>query len=135
MVTDKNRLELEGGTECEFAAEEPDNPGNHHQIAQFEELRGYFDRTVEASLANSSGIFLASRPFYDLVRPEDRGTAAGLMNTVGWSGAFVAGPWIGKASDQVGLGVAITATAAVYLLVGLLAFFAAWLASVRASSN
>ena len=85
VVTGMNRLGLEGGTEREFAAhlltqpallmshfiaaEEPDNPGNQHQIAQFEELRGYFDRTVEASLANSSGIFLASRPFYDLVRP------------------------------------------------------------------
>ena len=70
--------------------------------------KGIYDANIFASL-------------FDVVRPEDRGTAAGLMNTVGWSGAMVAPPLIGKASEHFGLGVAITATAAVYLLVGLLA--------------
>jgi MFS family permease len=83
--------------------------------------KGIYDANIFASL-------------YDVVRPEDRGTAAGLMNTVGWSGAFVAGPWIGKVSDHFGLGVAITATAAVYLLVGLLAMFAARVAGGRVLS-
>ena len=77
--------------------------------------KGIYDANIFASL-------------YDVVRPEDRGTAAGLMNTVGWSGGSVAPPLIGMASDHFGLGVAITATAAVYLLVGLLALSAARLA-------
>jgi alanine racemase len=85
VVTGMNRLGLERGTERDFAAhlvtqpallmshfiaaEEPDNPANQRQIAQFELLRTYFDGSVHASLANSSGIFLASHPFYELVRP------------------------------------------------------------------
>ncbi len=80
--------------------------------------KGIYDANIFASL-------------YDVVRPEDRGTAAGLMNTVGWSGGSIAPPLIGMASDHFGLGVAITATAAVYLLVGLLALSAAWLAGTR----
>ncbi len=75
--------------------------------------KGIYDANIFASL-------------FDVVRPEDRGTAAGLMNTVGWSGGVR-----GAAADRqrlverFGLGVAITATAAVYLLVGLLALVAA----------
>jgi MFS family permease len=74
--------------------------------------KGMYDANIFASL-------------FDVVRPDDRGTAAGLMNTVGWSGAVVAPPLIGKASELFGLGAAITATAAVYLLVGVLALLAA----------
>jgi MFS family permease len=84
--------------------------------------KGIYDANIFASL-------------YDVVRPEDRGTAAGLMNTVGWSGGLVAPPLIGKASEHFGLGVAITATAAVYLLVGLLALFAARVAGGRVLSK
>jgi MFS family permease len=84
--------------------------------------KGIYDANIFASL-------------YDVVRPQDRGTAAGLMNTVGWSGGLVAPPLIGMASEHFGLGVAITATAAVYLLVGLLAFSAARVAGMRALSK
>ncbi len=77
--------------------------------------KGIYDANIFASL-------------FDVVRPEDRGTAAGLMNTVGWTGGLVAPVAIGLASQKFGLGAAITATAAVYLLVGLLALFAARLA-------
>ena len=51
--------------------------------------------------------------------PEDRGTAAGLMNTVGWTGGFLA-PVGGRhwRRSTSGLSVAIASTAAVYLLVG-----------------
>jgi sugar phosphate permease len=80
--------------------------------------KGIYDANIFASL-------------YDVVRPEDRGTAAGLMNTVGWSGGSIAPPLIGMASDHFGLSVAITATAAVYLLVGLLALSGARLAGTR----
>jgi MFS family permease len=69
--------------------------------------------------------------FYDVIPAQDRGTAAGLMNTVGWTGAALA-PWaVGFASERFGMGVTIAATAAVYLLGGLLALLAARLAEAR----
>ena len=71
---------------------------------------------------------------FDVVRPEDRGTAAGLMNTVGWTGGLVAPFAVGTASEYFGLGLAIASTAAVYLLVGILAFVAARLAESRKPS-
>jgi MFS family permease len=78
--------------------------------------KGVYDANIFAAL-------------YDVVTPEDRGTAAGLMNTVGWVGGFAGPMVIGMASTQFGLGLAITATAAVYLLVGLIALLAAVLAN------
>src|SRR5207237_9914318 len=51
-----------------ISSEERDNPINAVQIARFEEARAAL-RRVPASLANSSGVFLAERPYYDLVRP------------------------------------------------------------------
>jgi hypothetical protein len=53
------------------------------------------------------------------------------MNTVGWTGGLVAPTVVGVASDQLGLGIAIASTAAVYLVVGLLAHQAARLADVK----
>ena len=50
------------------AAEERGNPLNGAQIAAFEAIAAHFPH-VPRSLANSSGIFLPSRPLYDLVRP------------------------------------------------------------------
>jgi MFS family permease len=80
--------------------------------------KGIYDANIFASL-------------FDVIAPKDRGTAAGLMNTVGWTGGFLA-PWVvGKASKDFGLGVAIASTATVYLLVGLLAWFASRLAVAR----
>ncbi len=56
--------------------------------------KGIYDANIFASL-------------FDVVPPEDRGTAAGLMNTVGWTGGFLA-PWtVGKASKSFGLDGAI----------------------------
>eukprot|EP01037_Dinobryon_pediforme_P039994 gene39994-48892_t len=49
-------------------SEVPDNPLNARQIAAFAEVRRAFPG-VPGSLANSSGIFLAQKPFHDLVRP------------------------------------------------------------------
>ena len=51
-----------------ISAEAPDDPVNALQIAAFKRVREAFGR-VPASLANSSGIFLPQRPYYDLVRP------------------------------------------------------------------
>lgn len=50
------------------AAEECDNPMNAAQIAAFNTIRAAFPG-VPASLANSSGIFLAQDAEFDLVRP------------------------------------------------------------------
>ncbi len=80
--------------------------------------KGVYDANIFASL-------------YDVIEPEDRGTAAGLMNTVGWTGGFVAPTVVGIASETFGLGVTIASTAAVYLLGGLLALLAAQLAEAR----
>jgi len=80
--------------------------------------KGIYDSNIFASV-------------FDVIRPEDRGTAAGLMNTVGWTAGFMAPTVVGFASERLGLGVTIAWTAAVYLLVGLLALQAARLAEAR----
>jgi MFS family permease len=80
--------------------------------------KGIYDSNIFASL-------------FDVVRPEDRGVAAGLMNGVGWAGGFAAPIVVGFMSDRLGLGLVIGSTAAVYLLVALLAFQAARLAEPR----
>ncbi|APW63988.1 MFS transporter [Paludisphaera borealis] len=74
--------------------------------------KGIYDANIFASL-------------FDVVAPEDRGTAAGLMNSVGWTGGFLAPVAVGYASKYYGLSVAIGSTAVVYFLVGILALFAA----------
>jgi MFS family permease len=80
--------------------------------------KGIYDSNIFASL-------------FDVVEPADRGTAAGLMNSVGWTGGFVAPTVVGFASDRFGMGVTIAWTAAVYLLGGTLAMAAARLAETR----
>jgi MFS family permease len=82
--------------------------------------KGIYDANIFASL-------------FDVVRPEDRGTAAGLMNTLGWTGGFVAPTAVGIASERFGLSAAIASTAVVYLLVGLLALVAAGVVETRTS--
>jgi alanine racemase len=49
-------------------AEESDNPLNARQIEAFQAVRQALPG-IPASLANSSGIFLAKKPHFDLVRP------------------------------------------------------------------
>lgn len=50
------------------SSEEPANPLNARQIADFDALRPLFPN-ARASLANSSGVLLPQKPHYDLVRP------------------------------------------------------------------
>ena len=83
-------------------------------------FKGIYDANIFASL-------------FDVIDPGDRGTAAGLMNSVGWTGGFLRPTAVGLGSAYFGLSLAIASTAAVYLLVGLLAFLAARLAETRAS--
>jgi hypothetical protein len=54
-----------------------------------------------------------------------RGSAAGLMNTIGWGFGSLAPVLIGAAADRFGLSTAIASTAGVYGAAGLLALVAA----------
>ncbi|MHB1557915.1 MAG: MFS transporter [Isosphaeraceae bacterium] len=74
--------------------------------------KGIYDANIFASV-------------YDVVRVEDRGMAAGLMNTVGWSGGFLAPIALGFASERFGLPSAIASSSVVYLLAAVLALAAA----------
>ncbi len=51
------------------SAELPQDAVNARQIAAFDHARERALKSIPASLANSSGIFLPQRPFHDLVRP------------------------------------------------------------------
>ncbi len=82
--------------------------------------KGIYDANIFASL-------------YDVVPADDRGTAAGLMNTVGWTGALAAPVAVAFASERYGLGAAVASNAAVYLLVAMLAYVASLVADRRAS--
>jgi MFS family permease len=62
---------------------------------------------------------------YDVIDPRVRGTAAGLMNTVGWAGGAVAPLLIGLAADRLGLSLALGSISAIYVVAGLLALIAA----------
>ena len=76
-------------------------------------FKGLYDANIFASV-------------FDVIRPEARGSAAGLMNTVGWLGGGGSAPiviaWL---SSLYGLGGAIAMASAVYLLAGILLFTAA----------
>ena len=76
--------------------------------------KGVYDANIFASI-------------FDVVRPQVRGTAAGLMNTVGWTFGSLGPLAAGILADRYGLSAAIASTAAVYVIVGLLAFVASWL--------
>jgi MFS family permease len=81
--------------------------------------KGAYDANIFASL-------------YDVVRPALRGTAAGLMNTVGWAGGSLAPLAVGIAAQKFGLGTAMSALAIVYASVGILGLIASGLAAARA---
>jgi MFS family permease len=58
---------------------------------------------------------------FDVVRPEARGSAAGLMNTIGWLGGGGTAPVvIGILAEDRGLGTAIALASIVYVTAGLL---------------
>ena len=70
--------------------------------------KGLYDANIFASV-------------YDVVPAEARGATAGLMNTVGWlAGGGTAPIVVGWIADNGGLGYAISLTAAVYVVAGLL---------------
>jgi MFS family permease len=74
--------------------------------------KGVYDSNIFASL-------------YDLVKVNDRGLAAGLLNSVGWLGGGAAPVVIAIASTRYGMGAGISATAVIYLATAAMLFLAA----------
>ena len=71
-------------------------------------FKGMYDANIFAS------------PF-DVIRPEARGTMAGMMNCVGWLGGGGSAPIVvGLIAQRTSLGFAIATTSGVYCLAGLL---------------
>lgn len=66
-------------------------------------FKGLYDANIFASL-------------YDFVKPERRGFAAGLMNSLGWLGGGVAPIAVAAAATHFSLGVCLSATSAIYLV-------------------
>jgi MFS family permease len=76
-------------------------------------FKGLYDANIFASV-------------FDVVRPEHRGTTAGLMNLVGWMGGGATAPVVvGFLADTHGLGWAISAAALAYLVAALFLLLAA----------
>ena len=70
-------------------------------------FKGLYDANIFASV-------------YDVIAPEARGSAAGLMNMIGWLGGGGTAPIvIGYISQQKGLGYAIATASSVYVAAGL----------------
>lgn len=73
-------------------------------------FKGIYDANIWASL-------------YDVVKPERRATALGLMNSLGWFGGALAPTAIAWASQYYGMSTCISANSMIYLLFGLLMMF------------
>lgn len=82
-------------------------------------FKGIYDANIWASL-------------YDVVPAERRGTAVGVMNSLGWLGGGGAPILIALASKQYGMGTCISATAAIYLCCGLLLL---WCSRIKREEN
>jgi MFS family permease len=77
-------------------------------MAGFGYFKGLYDANIWASL-------------YDVVKPERRATAVGLMNCIGWLGGSAAPIAIAAASARYGMSACLSATSAIYFsLAGLL---------------
>ncbi|HKQ85983.1 MAG TPA: MFS transporter [Candidatus Acidoferrales bacterium] len=70
-------------------------------------FKGIYDANIFASL-------------YDVVPVERRGAAAGILNSLGWLGAGFAPVAIAISAAHYGMSASISATAGIYVLIGLL---------------
>jgi predicted MFS family arabinose efflux permease len=87
-------------------------PGVVLGMIGFGYCKGIYDANIFASL-------------YDVVAIRQRGTAAGMMNSLGWLGGGFAPIAIALAANRYGMGASISGTAFVYCLSGLLMLLAA----------
>lgn len=78
---------------------------------------GYFKGLYDANLWAS---------LHDVVKPKNRATAVGFMNSIGWFGGAIAPIAIAYASNEYGMSASISATSALYLIFGLLLIFGIW---------
>jgi MFS family permease len=77
-------------------------------------FKGMYDANIFASV-------------YDVIPPESRGSAAGMMNTIGWLGGGALAPvTIGVLAKSFGLSASIAMTGGVYLVAGGLLLTATW---------
>jgi MFS family permease len=76
-------------------------------------FKGLYDANIWASL-------------HDVVKPKNRATAVGFMNSIGWFGGGIAPIAIAYAGTKYGMSASISATSALYLVVGLLLIFGIW---------
>ncbi len=79
-------------------------------MAGFGYAKGMYDANIWASL-------------YDVVKPERRGTALGVMNSMAWLGGSAGPVAVAYLAGSYGMGAAISASSVVYLLVGTLLIF------------
>jgi MFS family permease len=79
-------------------------------MACFGLFKGIYDSNIWASL-------------HDVVPPERRATAVGVINSIGWLGAGTATVTVAAASQRFGMSACISATSLIYLS---LAFLLAW---------
>jgi MFS family permease len=79
-------------------------------LAGFGYFKGLYDANIWASL-------------HDVVPPERRASAVGLMNSLGWIGGGVAPVAIAAASERFGMSACVSANSVIYLLVAALLFY------------
>ncbi|MFY9573740.1 MAG: MFS transporter [Blastocatellia bacterium] len=79
-------------------------------LTGFGYFKGLYDANIWASL-------------HDVVRPERRASAVGLMNSLGWIGGGVAPVAIAAASERFGMSACISANSLIYLFVAALLFY------------
>jgi len=73
-------------------------------------FKGIYDANIWASL-------------HDVVRPEHRASAVGLMNSIGWLGGGIAPVAIAAASGRYGMSACLSATSTLYLAFGFLLLY------------
>jgi MFS family permease len=76
-------------------------------------FKGLYDSNIWASL-------------YDVVKPERRATALGVMNSIGWLGGGLGTTAIAAASRHYGMSACLSATSLIYLSLGVLLCIGVW---------
>jgi MFS family permease len=79
-------------------------------LVGFGYFKGLYDANIWASL-------------HDVVPPQRRASAVGLVNSIGWIGAGVAPVAIAAASDRFGMSACISANSLIYLSVAMLMLY------------
>jgi sugar phosphate permease len=88
---------------------------------------GYFKGLYDANII--AGL-------YDVVAIENRGTAAGIANSLGWLGGGLAPIVIAVGSAKFGMSACISATAGIYIAIGLITVMVAqWLKRQRVKES